>query len=106
MNKCEHGEPITLFCLSEECDYKDLCGCKMCFKRFHRHGQNLDTLELEKLEELFRCFCVRSDVKMKSNLLQEAVENYFTIMKSQISASIDAVSRIIANKLKYPYLYS
>lgn len=53
-----------------------------------------------------RLFYVRPEIKLKSRILQEAVYNYFIIMKSQISASIDAVSRVITNKLNYPYLYS
>lgn len=43
---------------------------------------------------------------MKSKIIQETVYNYFIIMKSQISASIDTVSRVITNKLGYPYLSS
>lgn len=48
---------------------------------------------------------VRPDPKAKSRVLQEAVYNYFIIMKSQITTSIDTVSRVIASRLQYPYLY-
>ena len=42
---------------------------------------------------------------MKSRALQDAVSAYFTIMKTQMSSSIDAVSRVMANKLSHPFLF-
>ncbi len=47
---------------------------------------------------------IRPDPKPKSRILQEAVYNYFIIMKSLISTSIDTVSRNITNRLNFPYL--
>ena len=47
---------------------------------------------------------MKTDVKVKVRPLQEAIYNYFMIMKSQISSSIDAVSRVLNNRLSYPYL--
>ena len=49
---------------------------------------------------------VRPDPKVKSRVFQEAIFNYFIIMKSQITTSIDAVSKVMASKLQYPYLYN
>ena len=49
---------------------------------------------------------VRPDPKVKSRVFQEAIYNYFIIMKSQITSSIDAVSKVMTNKLQYPYLYN
>jgi hypothetical protein len=48
---------------------------------------------------------IRPDPKVKSRILQEALYNYFIIMKSHITSSIDTVSRVITNRLNYPYLY-
>ena len=47
---------------------------------------------------------IRPDPKPKSRILQEAIYNYFVIMKTQITSSIDAVSRAITQKLNNPYL--
>lgn len=47
---------------------------------------------------------IRPDPKVKSRILQEAVYNYFIIMKSHLTSSIDAVSRVITNRLNYTYL--
>lgn len=47
---------------------------------------------------------IRPDPKVKSRILQEAVYNYFIIMKSQITSSLEAVSRSITSRLNYPYL--
>lgn len=47
---------------------------------------------------------VRPDPKPKSRILQEAVYNYFMIMKSLLSTSMDTVSRNITNRLNFPYL--
>jgi hypothetical protein len=48
---------------------------------------------------------IRPDPKVKSRILQEAVYNYFIIMKGHLTSSIDAVSRVITNRLNYPYLH-
>jgi hypothetical protein len=37
MNKCEHGERITLFCASECCVWKEAAGCEVCIKKYHNH---------------------------------------------------------------------
>ena len=42
---------------------------------------------------------------MKSRALQDAVSSYFTIMKTQMSSSIDAVSRVMVSKLSHPFLF-
>ena len=47
---------------------------------------------------------LKNEVKLKCRPLQEAIYNYFMIMKSQISSSLDAVSRAIINKISHPYL--
>ena len=53
-----------------------------------------------------KLFNVDSEIKPKGKILQEAVYNYFIIMKSQINASLDVVSRYISMKLNNPYLCS
>ena len=60
--------------------------------------------ELE-LDAIFKKTVLKSDVKIKSRPLAEAIYNYFMIMKSQISSSIDAVSRGIINKISHPYMF-
>lgn len=47
---------------------------------------------------------IRPDPKVKSRILQDAIYNYFVILKSEINSSIDTVSRAIMNKLNYPFL--
>lgn len=44
MNKCEHGEPITLFCVNERCSWRDAGGCAQCVKKYHNHSVPNDTL--------------------------------------------------------------
>ena len=44
-------------------------------------------------------------MKVKCRTLQDAVSSYFAIMKTQMSSSIDAVSRVVVSKLSHPFLY-
>lgn len=37
MNKCEHGEKITVFCASDCCVWKEAAGCDLCIKKYHNH---------------------------------------------------------------------
>jgi hypothetical protein len=90
--------------VNDACTWREPGGCEACFKRYHSHPSTVGTISQEKLEEMYRKMIVRPDPKVKSRVLQEAIYNYFTIMKNQISSSIDTVSRIMTNKLSYPYL--
>lgn len=54
---------------------------------------------------MFKKTVLKHEVKYKSRPLQEAVYNYFMILKSQISSSIDSVSRGIINRISHPYLF-
>ena len=49
MSRCEHGEPIKLFCVSDTCNWRDAGGCENCLKKYHTHVQNIDTVTLDKL---------------------------------------------------------
>lgn len=95
---------ISIYCLNESCNWREAGGCEHCFKRYHSHPSNIGTITQDKLDDYYRKMIVRPDPKIKSRILQEAVYNYFIIMKSQISSSLETVSRAITNRLNYPYL--
>jgi hypothetical protein len=107
MSQCdEHGEPISLFCISPTCCWRETCLCPACLRSTHSHLPKSETIAVDRLDQLAQQLGVKGDVKPKSKILQEAVFNYFVVMKSEINTSIDAIFRVISSKLSYPYLAS
>jgi hypothetical protein len=64
----------------------------------------VNTLKIGELEDAVNKTVLKSDCKYKSRTLQEAVYHYFMLMKSQISSSLDAVSREISTRITHPYM--
>jgi len=47
-----------------------------------------------------------SNIKPKCRILQEAIFSYFTLIKTELSNSMDIICKNIINQIGYPYLYS
>lgn len=70
MNKCEHGERITIFCATDCCACKELGGCESCIKKYHSHiGQTLFVKE-EEVQNLVKKYQLDHMIKPKCRVLQ------------------------------------
>jgi len=47
-----------------------------------------------------------SNIKPKCRVLQEAIYSYFTLIKTEITSSIEIACKNIINQIGYPYLYA
>ena len=47
-----------------------------------------------------------SNIKPKCRILQEAIFSYFTLIKTELTNSMDIICKNIINQIGYPYLYS
>jgi hypothetical protein len=105
MNKCEHGEKISTFCASECCVWKEAAGCEACIRKYHNHMGSTVFLGEEEVLALVRKYTMDSTIKPKCRVLQEAIYAYFSLIKNELSASLDAACKNIINQIGYPYLY-
>jgi hypothetical protein len=51
-------------------------------------------------------YTMDSTIKPKCRQLQESIYNYFTLVKTEITNSLDIVCKNIINQIGYPYLYA
>ena len=72
MNRCEHGEKITKFCITEHCHHKEAAGCDYCMKRYHFHLTNTLQLTEPNIEDVVKKLTLPTDSKYKTRILQEA----------------------------------
>ncbi len=38
MSKCQHNNPIKMFCIKPNCQYSNPGGCQQCFETDHKHA--------------------------------------------------------------------
>ena len=106
MNKCEHGDRIALFCATDCCASKELGGCELCIKKYHNHiGQTLFVKE-EEVQNLVKKYQLDHTIKPKCRVLQEAIYNYFSLIKNEINNTIDLICKNIVNQIGYPFLFT
>ena len=105
MNKCEHGEKISIFCASECCVWKEAAGCSHCIKKYHNHMGTTIFLQEEDVNALVKKYSLEGYIKPKCRMLQEAVYSYFNLLKTEFVNSIDVASKNIVNQIGYPFLY-
>lgn len=106
MNKCEHGERITLFCASECCVWKEAAGCEACIKKYHNHMGTTVFLKEEEVTAIVKKYTMDNAIKPKCRVLQEAIYAHFNLLKNEVSTSLDAACKNIINQIGYPYLYA
>jgi hypothetical protein len=106
MNKCEHGERISHFCLTENCQNKEPGACELCLKKYHTHLTHGLQLTEEELCLLMKKFALDNAVKPKCRILQEAVYSYFNEVKTELLNALEASCKNIINQIGYPYLFA
>ena len=82
MSKCEHGEKITSFCATECCVWREAGGCATCMKKYHNHMGPTIFITQDEINKLVKKYNVEPGVKHRCRSLQEAIFNYFNIIKS------------------------
>ena len=60
----------------------------------------------EEVGALVKKYTMESSIKPKCRVLQEAIYAYFNLVKTELSASLDAACKNIINQIGYPYLYA
>jgi hypothetical protein len=106
MNKCEHAERISIFCASECCVWREAGGCEACMKKYHNHMGPTIFLSEEDIQGLVKKYTMDAHIKPKCRLLQEAIYNYFNLIKTEVTNSIDITCKNIINQIGYPFLYA
>ena len=104
MNKCEHGERISHFCLSDTCQSKEVGACELCLKKYHSHLTHPLHLTEDEVLALLRKFALDNAVKPKCRVLQEAVYNYFNEIKTELVTALETACKNIINQIGYPFL--
>lgn len=104
MNRCEHGERITKFCVTEHCHHKEAAGCDYCIRKYHFHLTNTVLLSEADLEELVRKVALPSDTKYKTRNLQEAAIEYLRTIRNNFNAWMDQAEKSITERLAHPLL--
>lgn len=82
MNKCEHGEKITKFCVTEHCHHKEAAGCDYCIRKYHFHLTSTLLLTEADIELLLKNLTLPSDIKFKARNLQETALDYLRTVKT------------------------
>ena len=70
MNKCEHGDRISIFCASDCCVWKEAGGCELCMKKYHNHMGPTIFLSEEEIISLVKKYTMDSSIKPKCRVLQ------------------------------------
>jgi hypothetical protein len=104
MSKCEHGEKITKFCITEHCRHKEAAGCDYCIKKYHFHLTNTALLSEEDLDGIVKTLTFASDSKYKSRSLIESTNDYLRQVKQAVNTWFDQAQSIITDKLSHPLL--
>jgi hypothetical protein len=104
MNKCEHGERISHFCLTDACLSKEVGACELCLKKYHSHPTHPLHVTEDEVLALLRKFALDSPVKPKCRVLQEAVYNYFNEIKADLVTALETACKNIINQIGYPFL--
>lgn len=104
--RCQHGEIVTRFCISENCSSKTAGACSYCLKKNHFHLGRLETLEFKEVENLVSALNVSEDKKYKLVSFKQLLNNYFQGLKVQINKSLESVCKTMTERVSHSYLFS
>lgn len=104
MNKCEHGEKITKFCVTEHCHHKEAAGCDYCIRKYHFHLTSTLLLTETDIELLLKNLTLPNDIKFKARNLQETALDYLRTVKTIFNTWIQQAQNAIAERLTHPTL--
>ena len=104
MNKCEHGEKVIKFCVTEHCHHKEAAGCDYCMKRYHFHLTNTVQLSENNIEDIIRKLNLPTDSKYKTRGLQENAIDYLRNIKNSMNHWFDQAQNAVADRLSHPLL--
>ncbi len=104
MNRCEHGEKITKFCVTEHCHHKEAAGCDYCIRKYHFHLTSTLLLTETDIELLLKNLTLPNDIKFKARNLQETALDYLRTVKTIFNTWIQQAQNAIAERLTHPTL--
>lgn len=90
MNRCEHGEKISKFCVTEHCHHRESAGCDYCIKKYHFHLTNTQLLLEPDIDQLLKTFSLPPDGKFKGRAFNEATLDYLRSLRLTLNSWIDA----------------
>jgi hypothetical protein len=102
--RCEHGEKITKFCVTEHCHHREAAGCDYCIKKSHFHLTNTTLLTEPELEAIIKTLTTPSEAKYKSRALQELATDYLRQLKQALSSWFEQAQTMISDRLTHPLL--
>jgi CHAD domain-containing protein len=104
MSRCEHGEKITKFCITEHCHHKEAAGCDYCIKKYHFHLTNTTLLSEPELETIVKTLTAPSDSKYKTRALQELTADYLRQARQALTNWLEQAQTLIIDRLTHPLL--
>jgi len=60
----------------------------------------------EDITAIVKKYTMDNNIKPKCRLLQETIYSYFSLIKTELTNSMDVICKNMINQIGYPYLYS